>query len=115
MVSKYSKNPDIAADLVKYLTSAETQKRDAIELTRLPTRPALYQDKDVLATVPWFGSLLPVFTNAVARPSTILEADYNRFATMFFNNLNQMLNDQKSEEDALRSIAAGAQHFVPKK
>jgi trehalose/maltose transport system substrate-binding protein len=115
MVSKYSKNPDIAADLVKYLTSAEIQKRDAIELTRLPTRPALYRDKDVLATVPWFASLLPVFTNAVARPSTILGADYNRFATMFFNNLNQVLNDQKSEEDALRSIAASAQRFVPNK
>jgi len=115
MVSKYSKNPDAAADLVRYLTSAEIQKRDAIELTRLPTRPALYQDKDVLANVPWFGSLLPVFKNAVARPSTILKGDYNQFATIFFNNLNEVLNGQKSEEDALRSIAAGAERFVAKK
>ncbi|HYY31736.1 MAG TPA: hypothetical protein VE860_27575 [Chthoniobacterales bacterium] len=69
----------------------------------------------MLAEVPWFGSLLPVFTNAVARPSTILKGNYNQFATLFFNNLNQVLNDQKSEEDALRSIAAGAERFVPKK
>jgi trehalose/maltose transport system substrate-binding protein len=44
MVSKYSKNQAVAADLVRYLTSSELQKRDAIELTRLPTRPALYAD-----------------------------------------------------------------------
>jgi trehalose/maltose transport system substrate-binding protein len=112
MVSKYSKNPEVAADLVRYLTSAEVQKKDAIELSRLPTRPALYQDKEVLAAAPWFGSLLPVFTNAVARPSTILKADYNQFATLFFNNLNQMLNGEKSSEDALRAIATGAHRFV---
>jgi hypothetical protein len=69
----------------------------------------------VLAKVPWFGFLLPVFTNAFARPSTILKGDYNQFVTIFFNNLNQALNDQKSEEDALRSIAAGAERFVEKK
>jgi trehalose/maltose transport system substrate-binding protein len=115
MVSKYSKNPEVAADLVRYLTSAEVQKKDAIELSRLPTRPALYQDKEVLAAAPWFGSLLPVFTNAVARPSTILKADYNQFATLFFNNLNQLLNGEKFSEDALRAIATGARRFVPEK
>jgi len=115
MVSRYSKNPEVAADLVRYLTSAEMQKRDAIELSRLPTRPALYEDKEVLAAVPWFGSLLPVFTNAVARPSTILKADYNQFATIFFNNLNEVLNDEKPAEDALRSIATGARRFIPQK
>ena len=113
MVSKYSKNPEVAADLVRYLTSVEVQKKNAIELSRLPTRPALYQDKDLLAENPWFGSLLPVFTNAVARPSTILRANYNQFATLFFNNLNQMLNDQKSPEDALQAIATRAKRFVP--
>jgi trehalose/maltose transport system substrate-binding protein len=115
MVSKYSKNPEVAADLVRYLTSAEMQKRDAIELSRLPTRSALYEDKEVLAAVPWFGSLLPVFTNAIARPSTILKADYNQFATIFFNNLNEVLNDEKPAEDALRSIATGARRFIPQK
>jgi trehalose/maltose transport system substrate-binding protein len=115
MVSKYSQNPEVAADLVRYLTSAEMQKRDAIELSRLPTRPALYEDKEVLAAVPWFGSLLPVFTNAVARPSTILKADYNQFATIFFNNLNEVLNDERPAEEALRSIATGARRFIPQK
>jgi trehalose/maltose transport system substrate-binding protein len=37
MVSKYSKNPEVATDLIRYLTSAEVQKKDAIELSGLPT------------------------------------------------------------------------------
>jgi ABC-type polar amino acid transport system ATPase subunit len=30
--------------------------------------------------------------STVARPSTILKGDYNQFATIFFNNLNEVLN-----------------------
>ena len=37
MVSAYSKAPDAAADLVKYLTSQETQKGRAVDLSLLPT------------------------------------------------------------------------------
>ncbi|MBV8279688.1 MAG: ABC transporter substrate-binding protein, partial [Verrucomicrobia bacterium] len=61
MLSKYSKNKDAAAKLIKYFVSFETQKDNAIKLTRLPTRPALYEDKDVLAVAPWFSRLRPVF------------------------------------------------------
>ena len=38
MVSKYSKNPEVAADLVRYLTSAEVQKKDAVlRMWTMPT------------------------------------------------------------------------------
>jgi trehalose/maltose transport system substrate-binding protein len=112
MVSRYSKNPDVAADLVRYLTSSEIQKRDAIELTRLPTRPALYTDKDVLAANPWFERMLPVFAHAVARPSTILKGNYNQFASAFFNNVSEVLNNQKPPEEALQTIEAIARRMV---
>src|ERR1700732_2090152 len=52
MVSAYSKAPDAAADLVKYLVSAEEQKKHSIALSQLPTLPALYTDADVLAKAP---------------------------------------------------------------
>src|SRR5215472_7402163 len=53
MVSAYSKVPDAAADLVRYLSSPEVQKRIAIHFSVLPTRPALYSDPDVLAKKPF--------------------------------------------------------------
>ncbi len=49
MVSAYSKAPDAAADLVKYLDSSDAQKKRAIDLSLLPTLPALYADPEVLA------------------------------------------------------------------
>src|SRR5580704_1648549 len=54
MVSAYSKVQDAGADLVKYLDSSDSQKRRAIELSLLPTLPALYTDPEVLAKNAWF-------------------------------------------------------------
>src|SRR5580704_14204469 len=42
MVSAYSKVPNASADLVRYLTSPEIQKKHAIDSGLLPTLPALY-------------------------------------------------------------------------
>ena len=65
MVSKYSKNPGAAADLIHYLCSNNVQKKQALDLSNLPTRTALYKDKEILATLPWFAGMLEVFNNAV--------------------------------------------------
>jgi trehalose/maltose transport system substrate-binding protein len=54
LISAYSKVPDAAADLVRYLSSAEVQKKRAIDWSILPTRPVLYSDPDVLAKYPFF-------------------------------------------------------------
>jgi trehalose/maltose transport system substrate-binding protein len=43
----------IPADLIRYLSSAELQKRIGIRFSVLPTRPALYNDPDVLAINPY--------------------------------------------------------------
>src|SRR5260370_8563974 len=42
MVSAYSKVPDAAPDLLRYLSSAELKKDIALPLRFLPTRPATY-------------------------------------------------------------------------
>ena len=58
MLSAYSKVPDAAAELIRYLSSAELQKKRTILWSVLPTRPALYADPDVLAKYPWFKIML---------------------------------------------------------
>jgi trehalose/maltose transport system substrate-binding protein len=104
MVSTYSKNADAAADLVKYLSSPEVQKRRAIELSMLPTRPALYNDSEVLAKNAWFKSVPEILENAVARPSTVTGADYNQISTAFFQNVNQVLSGTESAADAVKNV-----------
>jgi len=102
-VSKYSQNPEIAADLVRHLTSAEEQKRRAIKAAKNPTIEALYQDPEVLEAVPFFGGLYETFTNAVARPSRITGDRYNQVSAEFFNAVHAVLSGRS---DAGSSLAA---------
>jgi trehalose/maltose transport system substrate-binding protein len=112
MVSAYSKVPDAAADLVRYLSSAEVQKKIANHFSVLPTRPALYSDPDVLAKNPFFKIMLDVFGNAVARPSTVTGADYNRLSTAFFQNVNKVLTGAESGKDAVVEVERVAMGIV---
>lgn len=103
-VSKYSKNPEIAADLVMYMTSKEVQKERAIKGSYNPTMGALYQDKDVLAANPFFGSLYNVFTSAVPRPATATGLKYPEVSAAFWNATHDVLSGKASAEDSLKRL-----------
>jgi trehalose/maltose transport system substrate-binding protein len=112
MVSKYSKNPDVAADLVKFLCSAEIQKRRAIDLGQLPTRPEVYKDPDVLAKNPWFKNAVEILNNAVARPSTVTGAEYAQVSTVLYQQANSVLSGQTSAAQAVGQIERVAKRVV---
>ena len=113
MLSAYSKVPDAGADLIRYLSSAELQKKRTILWSVLPTRPALYSDPDVLAKYPWFKIMLDVFNNAVPRPSTVTGADYNQLSTAFFQNVNKVLAGGESAQEAVSQVEKVAKRIVP--
>lgn len=112
MVSAYSKNPDAAADLVRYLASEEQQKKRAIGLSMLPVLPALYSDPDILAKNPYYKNMLDVLNNAVARPSTVTGADYNVLSTAFFQNVNKVLTGGTSAQEAVSQVEKVAKRIV---
>ncbi|MFO1147866.1 MAG: ABC transporter substrate-binding protein [Alsobacter sp.] len=103
-VSKYSKNAQVAADLVAFLTSRDEQKRRAVNGSYNPTIPALYEDKEVLAAVPFFGDLYSTFTNAVARPSKVTGANYNKVSNAFWNATHAVLSGQAKAPEALATL-----------
>jgi trehalose/maltose transport system substrate-binding protein len=103
-VSKYSQNPDVAADLVAFLTGAEEQKRRAIQGAYNPTIEALYKDPEVLEAVPFFGSLYDTFVNAVARPSRVTGGRYNQVSAEFFNAVHEVLSKKSSAADSLAGL-----------
>lgn len=103
-VSKYSENVDEAADLVRYLTSYEEQKRRAMEGSYNPTIPELYKDEDVLAAVPFFGELFETFQNGVPRPSSVTGDKYNRVSNAFFNTTHEVLGGKAEPQQALNEL-----------
>lgn len=103
-VSKYSDDAPLAADLVRYLTSYEEQKRRAIQGSYNPTIPALYKDDEVLAAVPFFGELFETFKNGVPRPSSVTGEKYGRVSNAFFNSVHDVLSGDANPEQALSGL-----------
>jgi len=103
-VSKYSKNPEVAADVALFLASSDEQKIRAIEGSLNPTIPALYEDEEVCAAQPFLCKLLDVFTNAVARPSTATAPKYNEVSTLFFQAVHDVLIGEKQGADAVAEL-----------
>jgi len=104
-VSRYSEHPEIAADLVAYLTGEEEQKRRAIQASYNPTIDSLYQDQEVLDAVPFFGTLYDTFTNAVARPSAPTGDAYGRVSNAFFSTSHDVLSGTKDGAQAVADLA----------
>ncbi len=100
-VSAYSAHPDVAADVALFMASYDEQKIRAVDGSLNPTIMSLYQDADVLAAVPFFGSLYDVFINAVARPSTISAPDYQAVTRAFYTAVHSVLTGSESAADAL--------------
>jgi trehalose/maltose transport system substrate-binding protein len=113
MVSAYSKVPNASADLVRYLTSPEIQKKHAIDLGLLPTLPALYSDNDLLGKIPWFKNAPDILINAVARPSTVTGASYNQLSSGLFENVNKILSSEESAKDGVLQIERVANRIAP--
>lgn len=103
-VSKYSKAPAAAADLVMFMTSEAIEKERAIKGSYNPTRPALYKDKDVLNANPFMGQLYDVFTSAVARPATVTALKYPEVSQAFWDATHDVLSKKTSAADSLTRL-----------
>jgi trehalose/maltose transport system substrate-binding protein len=103
-VSKYSKHPAEAADLVMFLTGKEMQKKRAILVGSLPTYPGLYSDPEVLKAAPYFAQLVDVFSHATARPSTVTADKYNAVSSAFWNAAHATLSGRTSGAESVKSL-----------
>jgi len=105
-VSKFSKHPAEAADLVMYLTSAAEQKRRALTAAFNPTIPSLYSDKEIVAANPFLAGMGDTFKGAVPRPATVTGGKYNQVSSAFFNAVHSVISKEKPAKDALTELAA---------
>jgi trehalose/maltose transport system substrate-binding protein len=104
-VPKYSKHIEGAADLAIYLTSAEVQKKRAIEGGYVPSMPALFKDKDVVSANPFLGELLDMLNSAVARPSTVTGTKYPEVSNAFWDATHQVLSKNTTGAEAVKKLS----------
>lgn len=110
-VSKYSKNPKEAADLVRHLTTPEVQLIRAIEGAYNPTIASVYKDKKLAQANPFFVQLYDVFTNAVARPSSATGRDYPKISNKVWNRVHQALSGRADAKVALSGLEKDLQNM----
>ena len=103
-VSRYSQSPEVAASLVMYMTSAAIQKDRAIRFSFNPTRPALYQDAQVIGANAFMASLLPTFQASVARPSGLAGLKYPAVSLALTDAAHDVLARKTTPEAALRKL-----------
>ncbi len=103
-VSRYSAHPKEAADLVRYLTSAQEQKRRALEGSFNPTLRSLYTDSELVAANPFYKDFLPIVDSAVARPSTVTGRRYNQVSSAFVRAVHGALSGQGEASASLVTL-----------
>jgi trehalose/maltose transport system substrate-binding protein len=104
MVSQYSDNIEAATLFVRYMAGREAQGERAARDGYLPTIAGLYSDSEVLEAQPFMGTLFEVFTNSVARPSTVTGELYNEVSTAYFDTVHSILTGEQDAKDALLAL-----------
>lgn len=84
-VSAYSKHPQEAVDLVKFLSSPDVARHMAVHGSLMPAFPQVFDDPEVLAAVPWFADAREVVQTARPRPVTPRYAEVSEVLRTTFN------------------------------
>ena len=103
-VSKYSRNPEKSADLVKFISSAQSQKRHAIEYSFSPTLITLYDDPELLEKRPFMAALKDVLLNGVERPSRLTGIKYAKISSKFSEAVYMVISGKAFAETELANL-----------
>lgn len=118
-INRYSKKPETAEKLVKFLASPESQKTLALTIGYKPTRRSLYKDDDLIREQPSpsvplpegdkGGGLYDVFMKATPRP---VSPYYMMITQVMQPEFSAAISGIKTPEEALKSAHKQIEHIL---
>lgn len=102
-VTQATRYPDLAADLVRFLTS-EPEQRRRTEYGYLPTRTALYQEPELTRDNAVFAPVGKALQNVAVRPSSATGRTYKYVSRYLSGEIHEVLRGSKTTTEALASI-----------
>jgi trehalose/maltose transport system substrate-binding protein len=105
-VSRYSRVPDLASDLVAWLTGPPEEKRRALSAGFSPGRPALYEDPELVAKYPWYTTLRIALDAAEPGPAHIIGTKFDRASEVLWEAVHRALSHREPPSTALGEAAA---------
>jgi trehalose/maltose transport system substrate-binding protein len=104
-ISKYSRHPQEAAALIRYLTSHDEQLTLWKKHAMLPTRREFYADPTYLQDRPGIAQLLKdVGRVAVSRPSTVTAQHYDEVSRAYSSAVHAVLAGELEPEKAMADL-----------
>ena len=104
-VSRYSRHPAEAVRAIRFLVSAEVQRRRELELGQIPTRTELLQDQSLLRGTPFSGDLASHWRDGlVLRPAMNVGKKYDAISRAYAAALHQALERKVPVSVALASL-----------
>jgi trehalose/maltose transport system substrate-binding protein len=110
-VSRFTRHPREAWQLVDWLTSREAQRRKALGEGRIPTLTALYGDPELLLAHPQFAVLRHALPQARPRP---IDPFYPRASGILQGYLSRALAQTMAPREALAAAGAEVSRALPR-
>jgi len=101
-VNAYSDAKEASAELIRCMTSQESQVQATLLQGKVPTRPAVYDDPQVQEERPNVAALGDNFLHAFARPSAGAGTAYPQISEIMQTEISAVLLRQKTPEQALQ-------------
>ncbi len=108
-LNRYSKHPEAAEKLIRFLTSPESQKTLALTIGYKPSRKSLYGDKDLIREQPVISSLYHIFLHTRPRP---VSPYYIMMSQIMQPEFSAAISGIKTPEEALRSAQKQLEHIL---
>ena len=115
-VSKYSKHPEEAAALIRYLTSHDEQLILWKKHAMLPTRREFFVDPQYMQDRPGVAELWKELEGtAVARPSTVAGSHYDEVSRAYFSAVHAVLTGEADPEKAMSDLQSKLETITGKR
>jgi multiple sugar transport system substrate-binding protein len=108
-INRYSKHPEEARRLIRFLASPEAQKALALTIGYKPTRKALYRDGDIKREQPFTAGLYTVFLHAKPRP---VSPYYMMMSQVMQPEFSAAITGIKAPADALHAAQKQIEHIL---
>ena len=112
-ISKYSKHPHEAAELIRYLTSHDEQLTLWKKHAMLPTRREFYAGPEYLMDHPGIAELWKDLGRVtVARPSTVSGPHYDEVSRAYFSAVHSILTGEGDASQAISELETKLQSIT---
>ncbi|MHA1664473.1 MAG: extracellular solute-binding protein, partial [Candidatus Njordarchaeales archaeon] len=114
-INTYSKHKEEAWDLIKFMTSYDSQLETAVVCAQLPTRKAVYNDPELTKKFPKALQQYNDYLVGDVRPSAGAGAKYSEVSDIMQTAIHAALSKVKAPSNSLKEAAEKINSLIQKK